>query len=72
MYLHDPARFPGRVPLARARGRTPTPSEGERPLFGLRLGLIERVRREIASGVYDTPEKWELALQRLFAEVEGR
>jgi hypothetical protein len=41
-------------------------------LFGLRLGLIERVRREIALGIYDTPEKWELALERLFAEVERR
>jgi hypothetical protein len=35
-----------------------------------RLDLIRRVRREIAAGTYDTPERWEAALanlaQRLF------
>jgi hypothetical protein len=36
----------------------------------MRLDLIERVRREIAAGVYDTPEKWEKALDRLLDELE--
>jgi hypothetical protein len=35
----------------------------------LRLGLIARVRREIEMGVYDTPEKLEIALGRLLESV---
>jgi hypothetical protein len=31
----------------------------------IRIELIERVRREIAAGIYDTQEKWEAALDRL-------
>jgi len=31
--------------------------------------LVERVRREIAAGTYDTDEKLEIALQRLFEEL---
>lgn len=42
------------------------PEKGE----GMRLDLIERVRREIAEGVYDTPEKWQLALDRLLDNLE--
>lgn len=36
---------------------------------GIRHELVERVRREIAAGVYDTPEKWEAALDRLLARL---
>ncbi len=31
----------------------------------IRHEIIARVRREIAAGTYDTPEKWEAALDRL-------
>lgn len=31
----------------------------------IRLALVARVRREIAMGTYDTPEKFDLALARL-------
>jgi hypothetical protein len=31
----------------------------------MRLELVERVRQEIAAGAYDTPERWEAALDRL-------
>jgi hypothetical protein len=34
--------------------------------------LVERVRAEIAAGTYDTPEKWEIALDRLLHDVESR
>jgi hypothetical protein len=27
--------------------------------------LVARVRREIAAGLYDTPDRWEAALDRL-------
>jgi hypothetical protein len=32
---------------------------------GIRHELVARVRREIAAGVYDTPEKLEVALERM-------
>jgi hypothetical protein len=35
------------------------PAEG-----AIRQELVERVRREIAAGTYETPEKWEAALDR--------
>ena len=31
----------------------------------IRTELVERVRQEIAAGTYDTPEKWEAALDCL-------
>jgi hypothetical protein len=38
----------------------------ERPI---RWELVERVRREIAAGSYDTPEKMEIALDRLLEQL---
>ena len=37
----------------------------------IRTALVERVRREIAEGTYDTPEKWERALDRLLNRLDG-
>ena len=36
----------------------------------IRTELVERVRREIAEGTYDTPEKWDIALDRLLNQLE--
>lgn len=36
---------------------------------GIRHDLVARVRREIAAGTYDTPEKMEAALERLVARL---
>jgi hypothetical protein len=36
----------------------------------IRQDLVERIRREIAEGTYETPEKWEEALTRLFQALE--
>jgi hypothetical protein len=36
----------------------------------IRVELVDRVRREIAAGTYDTPEKFELALDRLLDRLE--
>ena len=38
----------------------------------IRSELVERVRREIAAGTYETPAKWEIALERLLARLEER
>jgi hypothetical protein len=35
-----------------------------------RQARIERIRREIAAGDYDTPEKLAIALDRLFRRLE--
>jgi hypothetical protein len=35
-----------------------------------RKELVKRIRREIAAGTYDTPEKWEAALERLRERLE--
>ena len=35
----------------------------------IRSELVERVRREIAAGTYDTPERWEAALDRLLEHL---
>jgi hypothetical protein len=37
----------------------------------VRLDLVERVRREIAAGTYDTDEKLHLALERLLEQLEN-
>ena len=46
-----------------------TPSvEEETEVF--RHDLVARVRRQIADGVYETPEKWQAALDRLAEDLE--
>lgn len=42
------------------------PRKRKFPDPAVRAGLVARVRREIASGTYDTPEKLEVALGRMF------
>jgi hypothetical protein len=39
---------------------------------GIRHGLVAHVRRLIAEGAYDTPERWEVAEERLLARALGR
>jgi hypothetical protein len=36
----------------------------------IRWELVERVRREIAAGTYETPEKMEKALERLLEQLD--
>ncbi len=42
-------------------------SKKARASADVRHELVARVRREIAAGTYDTPEKMEIALERMFA-----
>ena len=37
---------------------------------GIRRELVQRIRKEIAAGTYDTPEKWEIALDRLIERLD--
>lgn len=36
----------------------------------IRQDLVSRVRQEIAAGTYDTPEKFELALDKMLGELD--
>ena len=37
---------------------------------GIRKELVHRIRGEIAAGTYDTPDKWEAALDRLLGGLD--
>jgi hypothetical protein len=69
MFRHGPSSLTGPVSRKAWSGEPPpTRPEAERPF---RADLVERVRREIAEGIYDTPEKFDIALERLMRRLEG-
>jgi hypothetical protein len=41
------------------------PRKGRKPDADIRADLVAHVRRQIAEGTYDTPERWDAALDRL-------
>lgn len=49
-------------PIRVGRVSTSATRESDSPM---RVDLIARVRQEIADGTYDTPDRWEEALDRL-------
>ena len=51
---------------------TPNRPIKERPAADapVRTDLVERIRREIAEGTYDIPEKWDAALDKLSKRLE--
>lgn len=54
---------------AERKPTTPAPAPQEEPEF--RADLVARIRREIADGTYETPEKWEKALENLARRLEA-
>jgi len=60
--------YPGgqRVNTMDKRTRKPDPQDDPQ----IRHELVERVRREIAAGTYETPEKWRIAINRLQQRLE--
>ena len=83
MYRHGPSCLQGPVSRARRWWVSPAPEERARQTpsspdlspndpEGVRLDLVARVRREIAAGTYDTPERWAAALDCLCRRLEGR
>src|SRR5207248_10597940 len=44
--------------------------KGEAQGSNVRQDLVERVRREVQAGSYDTPEKWQAALDRLLQRLD--
>lgn len=59
---------PNQDPLTPANASSVPPSED----LSIRKELVERVRRQIAEGTYETPEKWDIALERLFSQLEEK
>jgi hypothetical protein len=67
MFEHGPTCLKG----PRSRKRSQWQLELERQDDAtFRADLVARIRREIAEGTYDTPEKMEIALDRLLARLE--
>ena len=79
MYRHGETGLAGPVSKARVWWRCPaaaaettndltiatSPTAEALPEEDIRHDLVARVRREIAEGTYDTPDKWETAIARL-------
>src|SRR5262245_31663636 len=81
--IHMPSHEPLTGPLRGTRGwweqlgqhvvaEPPPPPKRKRRSTGapIRAELVERVKREIAAGTYDTPEKWDAALDRLLDHLQ--
>jgi hypothetical protein len=76
MHTHGPSCLPG--PVTRDPDRWSVPAgpdshvngDGARHDASIRQPLVQRVRREIAAGTYDTPEKLEAALDRLLRRLD--
>ena len=66
MHTHSPSCLPGPVTQRARKPDKPVPIDAP----GVRTELVERVRREIAAGTYETPEKFEVALARLLDKLE--
>jgi hypothetical protein len=50
-------------------GNAPEPAPPIDKDNGIRKELVARVRKDIAAGIYDTPDKWEAALDRLLERL---
>ena len=68
MYRRTPTRPQNPVLHNRLHWLFNAPVEEETEEF--RHDLVARVRRQIADGVYETPEKWQAALDRLTEDLE--
>lgn len=68
MYRHMPTCLQVPVPHNRLAWLFAARQEAEAD--NIRLDLVERVRREIAEGSYETPEKWEAALAGLTRDLD--
>ena len=60
--------------LTRLQARSAPPAgdgQSARQPEEIRMDLVQRVKAEIAAGTYDTPERWEAALDRLAERLLG-
>jgi hypothetical protein len=74
MHTHNSSCLSGPITARRDWWRQAAKTEskidpGKEPLF--RAALVERIRQELAAGTYETPEKWEAALDRLSRRLDA-
>ena len=70
MYWQHPVGLRGPVTFARAWWQIPAVRSKTVVLEEtIRADLVARVRQEIADGRYDTPEKWDAALNLLLTRM---
>lgn len=67
MFQHGPTCLKGPRSRKRSQWRQPVEHQDD---VNFRADLVARIRREIAEGTYDTPEKMEIALDRLLGRLE--
>jgi hypothetical protein len=67
---HRPARF--RAPMNDTVDHTDTgtPADDPPPAAGIRWELVNRMKKLIAEGKLDTPERWAMAEESLFRAVD--
>lgn len=67
---HFPARLLRSSPPLPRKGlcQSGAPPEARDPT--IRFDLVARIRKEIAEGIYDTPEKFEIALARMLERLD--
>ncbi len=51
--------------------KTPKVSVPKKAGAPIRRELVDRIRKEIAAGTYDTEEKWDAALDRMLDRLEA-
>ncbi len=67
MHPHGPSCLPG--PITRDLDLWSVPAGSDSA--PIRHDLVERIRREIAQGTYDTPDRFEAAMQQLFRRLDA-
>ncbi len=58
-------------PVTAGRGWWTKPKRSSRKKPAIRTALVERVRKEIAAGTYDTPERFEAALAKMLLALDA-
>jgi hypothetical protein len=76
MESHGPCILKGPVTLHREwwqkprKKRPPRIAEPSAVVTGIRFALVQRIRREIAAGTYETPEKLAMAIDRMAQRLD--
>lgn len=72
MFKHGPSTISGPVSRIGKKWKSQSKAIAKRKNEGapIRQELVSRVRQEIAAGTYDTPEKFELALDKMLGELD--
>jgi len=65
MHIHSASCLEGPITKKRSWWHAAEAAAEDKTLF--RAGLVAQIRREIAAGAYETPEKWEAALNRMLS-----